>query len=178
MVRIFFLFYLVIFFHVCSSIEVVKEWWITRNGFAQSPPYVPLFIVFSRAMGDRYFDIQAASFYLEKPYKSLHIKELSFSRDGKKCYLIKDITKELGELYELKLDSGKSLYQRVDGSWFILGKLNQRRIFKKMKVGDGIKIELTQVYSFDDEPLQTQTFIITVACGKRSMELPSFMYLP
>lgn len=188
-----------IFFYACSSINVVKEWWISDSDYSGNNLYiVPLKIDFSRPMGYRKFEIEA-SLRLQKRYNTLRFKELSFEYNGKKWYLIKDLVKDLGNLQEVKAEdavmSHHNVVKNAENSDEVNVEIGQpfffpwgweglqqtfshRKIFKSMKVGDGVTIAMTQIYSFDDEPLQRQTFLVKVVCTRREIETPPFMLLP
>jgi hypothetical protein len=182
----------------CSPIKV-KEWSIADCDYSGNDVYiVPLKINFSRPMGYRQYEIEA-ELRLTKRYDTLYFKELSFEYNGKKWYLIKDLVKDLGRLQEVKAEVAvlshrnvvknagnlSEVISEIEGPFFfpwdwegLQQTFSHRKIFGNMKVGDGATLVMTQIYSFDNEPVQRQNFSVRVYCYTRSMEPPSFMYLP
>jgi hypothetical protein len=161
----------------CSLVKM-KEW-----GMMGGNDYVPhqqenlaVFIRFWRSAGEHKYGI-TGYLRLDKPYDIFYFHELSFFYRGETIYLIKNLKTKLSVLKEVIPEGKPVFYTPLDG-WSPEIRFNHRAIFKDMRVGEKIKLEFTQTYAFDDEPVQTQTFFTTVTCYERDMELPTFMYLP
>jgi hypothetical protein len=192
-------FFCLVLLEGCLSSIQIKEWWISDSDYSGNNLYiVPLKIKFSRPMGYRKFEIETV-LRLQERYNTLNFEELSFEYNGKKWYLIKDLVKDLGNLQEVKTEfavlSNRNVVKNVKNTyemglemqqpfffpwdWEGLQQaFNHRKIFGNMKVGDRMTIVMTQIYSFDDELLQQQTFSVEVVCTKRNIETPPFMLLP
>jgi hypothetical protein len=112
--------------------------------------------------------------YMSKMYQKIYIKEVYFTIHGKKVSLVRNfrrpIYKEGDRITEDRL---KDKFNA-----FAIGKAWAEIIFWKMKEGEYMEVELTQTYSFDNEPLRTETYIYLVRCFKRPSRLPRFLLLP
>jgi hypothetical protein len=119
-----------------------------------------------------------ADMSLEKPYKYLFIKELFFEIDNEKIFILKNVRKKLGKLWQWQATGAeyKVIYSPdIDFDYFKIGQLTTRKkekLFKWISNKDENTIKITQVYSFDDEPLKTESYEYTVTAFKEEYLTP------
>jgi hypothetical protein len=106
--------------------------------------------------------------HVEEQYQKLHIKEMSYEREGKTGILLKDKSYELyTEDWKLKLryaynpdkcDSigGNYIFNLLEIKQHVRENVNVDKLFKGKKRGDEFKYTVKIVYSLDDEPESTQ----------------------
>jgi hypothetical protein len=134
-----------------------------------------LFFEFIRFTGCAFTRIEASA-HTKNPYKSLYIQEISGVIDGKKIIFLKNKKKAIPSMEHL----ANNFYcfgetNELNGSFWV-GEVNLKAKFKYLDTTGTYDMELTQIYSFDDEPLQTQTFAYKVYCFENDLEKPWFMY--
>jgi len=92
-----------------------------------------------------------AHIFVNKPYNFLHIKEMSCEWDGNMYIFLK---KQHFRLSKEGFDSMDNWYLYSWLNYFF--EFNPEKLFTDKKPGDEFKLYLTLVYSFDDEPENTQ----------------------
>ncbi|MDR1972786.1 MAG: hypothetical protein LBQ46_12800 [Treponema sp.] len=105
------------------------------------------------------------NFHTAKPYTRFKVRELSFERNGKKYYFVKDKNIRIPggmKWIDNKYYESGGFYQH-DAPFFphfgacIIGVINKETLkaFDDMERGEEIEIIVTETYSFDDEPYKT-----------------------
>jgi hypothetical protein len=115
-------------------------------------------IDFNRYAGNILF---TPEFYIrsEQPHRMVRIRELSFIRNKRKHYLLKNERIKIPDL-EFFEDDGK--YRGIVGTMRI--GVNIQFLFRDMEPGDKIEIEARCVYTFDREPMREKQLKYTVVC--------------
>jgi hypothetical protein len=137
-----------------------------------------LFIEFIRYTG-YYSTWITAELHTNKYYHTLYIKEISITINDETITLLKNKTKNIPMMKQLS-DGFFSLGDTEEfNDMFLLGKIGKNKLkhlLKKMNVNGVYAVNLTQCYSFDDEPLRTQTFGYKISRLEKDKELPWFLY--
>jgi hypothetical protein len=105
----------------------------------------------------------------EQPRNILQIREISFTRNEKKYYFLKNkkikipdmIIGDDGRYYDYIFDLG------------ITANVSSR--FRDMEIDDSIEIDVLCVYIFDEEPLKEKWYKYTVRCNPGRTEIPWFI---
>jgi hypothetical protein len=137
-----------------------------------------LFIEFIRYTG-YYSTWITAELHTNKHYHALYIKEISVTINDETITLLKDKTKNI--LMMKQLPDGFFSFGDTEefNGMFLLGKIGKNKLkhlLRKMNANGVHAVNLTQYYSFDDEPLRTQTFEYKIYRLERNKELPWFLY--
>jgi hypothetical protein len=96
------------------------------------------------------------------PHKTLHIKELSFEYNGVKYYILRDKKKRIPKMYMMEngfyVQSDTPVFP--DLTFFLVGKIKWADkiwdAFDDLEMHESVTITITQIYSFDNEPLRTE----------------------
>ncbi len=104
--------------------------------------------------------------FVNVPYKKLHIKEMSYTYDCENGIILSDKSFNIPGF-------------KTQNGWYLAGgigkplcRVNFEKIFKGKEVGDTFNFSLKIVFSFDDEPLQTQILEYKVVTVKNRYVSP------
>jgi len=109
-------------------------------------------IVYIRKKGPNHFEMFfATTIFVNKPYDTLHIKEMSYEWEGNTGVFVKE--------QNFKIFTNRYV---TNDNWYWYNKLgglpdvNFEKLFRNKKIGDEFKFSLKFVYSFDEEPENLQ----------------------
>jgi hypothetical protein len=169
--------FLILMYAGCSTKTIVKDYFIrpifdpnatgnTWSGVTWGEEQ-EIYIHFSRVKGAFFADAKIF-IYTKEPHRVIHLKELYFILDGRKCYFVKNAKRKI-------LNDGKT----PDGYFFAICddiKINYDSVFKdSLNNGDEIDIDLIHIYSFDGKKDKKTILKYRVKCFERERGLPWFL---
>ncbi|MDR1445963.1 MAG: hypothetical protein LBI90_03585 [Treponema sp.] len=164
--------FLILMYAGCSTETIIKDYYVrpiyhpmlTGNNWGEEQE---IFIDFTKVKGAFFADGQMI-IHTKKPHRVIHLKELYFILDGRKCYFVKNAKRKIS-------NEGKTL----DGYFFAICddiKINYDSVFKdSLNDGDEIEIDLIHIYSFDGKNDKKTVLKYKVDCFERKRGLPWFL---
>jgi hypothetical protein len=101
-----------------------------------------------------------ASLWTPVSHKSLFIKELSFEYNGIKYYILQNKKRKIPKMYMMEngfyVQSDAPIFPNL--TFLVVGKVKDKiwEPFSDLEMHDSVEITITQIYSFDNEPLRTE----------------------
>jgi hypothetical protein len=123
--------------------------------------YTQTFTFYFSQAGNSFTAYFVPTIFINNPYKILHIKEMKYEWEGNTGVFLKDKNFDLPN-FNIPSENGWYWIHGI-GVFF---KVNFEKVFKGKKPGDEFLFTLILVYSFDDEPENTQVLEYNVVTFK------------